>query len=152
MNRSVRDGSMGPIRFAVAVHALVLLARNEDVCPSTTLASQVNSHATFLRRVVLQLVRAGIVEAREGRGGGYILGRPPEEITLAEVNRAVKAMDVQANEEVAVDCPGECPVNEGWAVALSEIMAEAEAQVMAVLERHTLAELIERPALSSSDQ
>ena len=37
----------------------------------------------------LQLRHAGIVESRRGADGGYKLARPPEEITLADVIRAI---------------------------------------------------------------
>jgi Rrf2 family protein len=126
----------------MAVHALILLARHEDVCPSATLASQVNSHATFLRRVILNLVRAGIVEAREGRSGGYVLRRPPEKIPLSEVFRAVRATGVSACEGDEVECA--CNSGGGWETYFQEILSEGEERFVAVLEHYTIAELIEK--------
>ncbi|HKG67200.1 MAG TPA: Rrf2 family transcriptional regulator [Solirubrobacteraceae bacterium] len=43
----------------------------------------------FLENILLQLRHAGIVESRRGADGGYKLARPPEEITLADVIRAI---------------------------------------------------------------
>jgi Rrf2 family protein len=43
----------------------------------------------MLEQVVLQLRRAGLIEARRGRLGGYRLSRPPAAIPVGEVLRAV---------------------------------------------------------------
>jgi Rrf2 family protein len=40
-------------------------------------------------KVLQQLAAAGIVEGRAGRIGGYVLARPPTEITVAEIVAAV---------------------------------------------------------------
>jgi Rrf2 family protein len=85
MNPDNRAAPGGPTWFAVAVRALVYLACAERLCPGATMAGAVNAHAAFLRRIMAQLARAGIVEAREGRDGGYRLALPPEQITLADV-------------------------------------------------------------------
>jgi Rrf2 family protein len=45
--------------------------------------------APMLEQVVLQLRRAGLLEARRGRRGGYRLSRAPAAIPVAEVLRAV---------------------------------------------------------------
>jgi len=44
----------------------------------------------FLPQIMQDLVRAGIVEASPGRGGGYRLTRAPGEVTLLEVIEAVE--------------------------------------------------------------
>ena len=69
----------------MALHALVILARYPEGVTSAFVAASVNTHAVFLRRVLRHLIDAGLVEAREGRGGGYRLARAPERINLAEV-------------------------------------------------------------------
>lgn len=47
----------------------------------------------FLPRVLRDLARAGLVEARTGRTGGYRLARPAGEITLLDVIAAVEPED-----------------------------------------------------------
>jgi Rrf2 family transcriptional regulator, repressor of oqxAB len=139
------SGPVSPGWFAVAVQALALLARSEGVvCPSATLADSLHAHAVYLRRVLGEVVRAGIVEVREGREGGYRLARPPERISLAEVYRALKAagpIDLSA-----VEAGPSCPLGPGMRAVLEEIVDEAEQRVLDVLERHTIAEVAERAA------
>jgi len=44
----------------------------------------------FLENILLQLKAAGIVESVRGRDGGYRLARPPEDITVGHVLRAME--------------------------------------------------------------
>ncbi len=46
--------------------------------------------ARYLEQIFQRLRRAGLVESKRGPGGGYRLGRRPEEITLADVAIAVE--------------------------------------------------------------
>jgi len=43
----------------------------------------------FLEAILLDLREVGILGSKKGRGGGYFLARPPEEITVAEVFKAI---------------------------------------------------------------
>ena len=45
----------------------------------------------YLEHLVQRLRKAGLVESRRGAHGGYTLARAPEEITMAEVVRALSA-------------------------------------------------------------
>jgi Rrf2 family protein len=44
----------------------------------------------FLETILLELKRHGLVESRKGRGGGYFLRRPPDDITFGDVIRALE--------------------------------------------------------------
>ena len=43
----------------------------------------------FLELILLDLKRKGILRSKKGKGGGYDLSRPPSEISLGEVIRAL---------------------------------------------------------------
>lgn len=139
--------SLGILRnagwFPVAVQALVVIAETEGPCSSNTMAQDLKAHAVFVRRVLAQLVRANIVQAREGRDGGYRLGRSARQITLAEVYQAVTA--AEAPEETA-SCSS--AVNAGVQAVLDEVGAEAEQRLLEVLGQRTLASVLQRVAIS----
>lgn len=141
MAQETRVGSLAPTRFNIAVHALVHLARDGSVCPSNELADQVNSHATFVRRIIADLVKGGIVEAKQGRGGGYVLAIAPQDITLGQVYRLIHEPPADNADQ---PCLGEQPPTGGWVEAFTGIIAETEAKVMETLDRYTLADLLER--------
>jgi len=126
--------------FVVAVQGLVLLESSPlDVCSSAWIAESMRTHAVFLRRVLALLVRANLVEAREGRNGGYRLARPAAEITLADIYRAVQAASpfAQGLEEFE----RACPLGSGLHVALAGIVEETERATLRVLAQHTVAEV-----------
>jgi Rrf2 family transcriptional repressor of oqxAB len=126
-------------RFAMAAHALALLARSEEGHPSALLASSVNTHAVFLRRILRDLVSAGLVEAREGRSGGYRLTRPAERITLAEVYRAVEPDGPLTPSPSEPSC--RCPVGSGMRAAFADAARAAERGLLGALADRTIADL-----------
>lgn len=131
--------------FAVAVHALSLLASSDDGFSSTFIAGSLNTHPVFLRRVLGRLAKVGIIEAREGREGGYRLARPADALTLAEIYRVIES------EQPIAPSPAEpnpaCPIGAGIRAALGEITAEVETGILGVLGQHTIADLHERAVL-----
>jgi Rrf2 family transcriptional repressor of oqxAB len=137
-----RFGPVSPGWFAVAVQALAVLVHTEDVCPSANLAGQVGSHAVFLRRLLAPLVRAGIVEAREGRVGGYRLARQPEQITLGDIYRALQTCPI--DDTIPLE-PARGPLlDPALRRAFGEISQEVDAAILAVMDARTLAELVKR--------
>lgn len=77
-------------RFAVAVHILTLIARGGgEPVPSEYIAGSVKTNPSLIRRLLSQLTRAGLTTSRMGTGGGALLARPADRITLRDVYRAV---------------------------------------------------------------
>ena len=56
----------------------------EDVCRRRKLQKQ------YLTKIFGKLVRANLIDGVRGRGGGYVLARPPEEISLLDVIEAIE--------------------------------------------------------------
>ncbi|WP_172632358.1 RrF2 family transcriptional regulator [Dictyobacter arantiisoli] len=134
------ETSMGSGWFAVAVQALVVLARTEGNCSSSMIACSLKAHAVFLRRVMAQLVRSDIVEVREGRDGGYRLSRAAECITLADVYKAVHgvgALDLSPYEAHS-DCTFTCRIS----AVMHAISNEVDEQVQITLTQHTIAQIV----------
>jgi len=126
-------------RFAMALHALALLARSDEGHPSDYIAGSVNTHAAFLRRVLRQLAAAGLIQAREGRGGGYRLARPAKAITLAEAYRAVEPEGPLAPSPCEPN--PRCPVGAGMRDAFDLTAAAARRGLEASLAGRTVADL-----------
>jgi Rrf2 family protein len=92
----------------------------------------------FMENILHDLKRAGVVRTRRGASGGYWLARPPEDIPLAEVIRAVEGprATVRGEWPEAVEYPGASE-------ALQEVWIAVRANLRAVLESVTLADLAE---------
>jgi Rrf2 family transcriptional regulator, repressor of oqxAB len=126
----------------MAAHALAVLAQSREGYPSAYVASSVNTHAVFLRRILGDLVAAGLVDAREGRSGGYRLARAAEKITLADVYRAVEP-EGPLSASPAEPNP-RCPVGAGMRRAFAETAEAAETGLLAALGHETVADLSRR--------
>lgn len=61
----------------------------------------------FLKKIVRTLHLGGLTESKEGLGGGYVLGRTPDKITLWDIIRTFDGNnDVSRVQKVKrVDCP-----------------------------------------------
>ncbi|HAF71229.1 MAG: Conserved predicted transcriptional regulator [Acetothermia bacterium 64_32] len=114
-----------------AVLALVALAGWGDGYPVQVkrLATASGVPRPFLAKLVPQLVRAGILSSTRGKGGGIAFSRPPEEITLAQVIRAVEG------ERLMLDCPfsphpcrgrEDCPLAPLWDPVRQRVVAFLE--------------------------
>jgi Rrf2 family protein len=74
-----------------ALRAVVYLARKPDV-PSTTeeVADATKVPAAYLAKILQGLARAGVVRSQRGVGGGVMLARPADGVTILEVVNAVE--------------------------------------------------------------
>ncbi|KQL33973.1 transcriptional regulator [Bacillus sp. FJAT-25509] len=77
--------------FGLALQSLLVLAEQDGICPSAVLAQKLEAQSTFLRKILANLVKAGIISAKEGRDGGYYLARDANEITLKDVYDAMRS-------------------------------------------------------------
>ena len=73
-----------------ALRALVELARaGGEQLTAADLASRADAPRKFLEAILLSLSRSGIVTSRRGKFGGYVLSRPPEQVSFAQVIRII---------------------------------------------------------------
>ncbi len=79
-------------RGAYAIRAVLTLARSDgfDVVPARTIAERMAIPVRFLPQVLGDLSRAGIVEARLGRSGGYRLAKDPRLVSVLDVIEATE--------------------------------------------------------------
>jgi Rrf2 family protein len=75
-----------------AVRAVVELAGSRQDAPRKVddVARAQGIPVSFLENILTQLRSAGIVRSQRGPEGGYWLARPPSEVNLAQVIRAVE--------------------------------------------------------------
>jgi Rrf2 family transcriptional regulator, cysteine metabolism repressor len=95
--------------------------------------------AKFLEHILGILKAAGLVQAVRGMNGGYVLARPPENITLRDLHESLIGSTAPVD---CVDCPDACampdvcPTRDTW--------IEIQEAVDAVLERTTVQDLVQR--------
>jgi Rrf2 family protein len=120
-----------------AVRAAVeMAAAGDDPMKGERIAEAQDIPLQFLEHILLELKHARLVRAKRGAHGGYWLDRPPEEITLANVIRAVEGplANIQDQAPEQTKYPGN-------AEPLSEVWIAVRASLRRVLEHVTIADL-----------
>ena len=75
--------------YALRAAAEIASATGDAPVKGERIAAAQDIPLRFLENILSELRNAGIVESRRGAEGGYLLARPPSEIALADVIRAV---------------------------------------------------------------
>ena len=91
-----------------------------------------------LESILLELKHVGVVRSHRGAAGGYSLARPPSEVTIADVLRAVEGpmANVRGERPERVEYPGP-------AGPLREVWVAVRASLRALLEETTLADIVD---------
>lgn len=90
----------------------------------------------FLEGILAEMRRSGLVASQRGADGGYWLGRPADQITVADVIRAVEGPLADVHGE-----PPEEVLYEGAAAALQHVWVATRVALREVLEATTLADV-----------
>lgn len=124
-----------------AVRAMLAMASVDDHGWSSAprISSAMAIPERFLPRVLRDLARAGLIEARLGRTGGYRLVRPASEVSLLDVIDAVEPADAVRRcvlRGIPCGVDGRCQVHDAF--------DEARLAHRARLAQATLASLVTR--------
>jgi Rrf2 family transcriptional regulator, cysteine metabolism repressor len=137
------------MKFGVGVDyclkALIMLAeRFPTTQPQRVeeIAATQNIPENYLRRLLIELKRGGLVASQKGPNGGYLLARHPAKISMADVVQIIEG------DYAPVEClePGATNTlcHPGDACAMREVWREVRDSVQAILSRTTLQSLAER--------
>ncbi|MBC8161498.1 MAG: Rrf2 family transcriptional regulator [Roseiflexaceae bacterium] len=127
--------------FAIAVHALTALAISAgQTVTSEDIAESVNTNPSFIRRVLGDLRRAGLISSQVGNGGGLALIPSPTEITLLDIYTAVENESLFS---LPLRPPNKnCPVGGHIQPVLTNYFSRAEAATHHALQEMTLADVV----------
>jgi Rrf2 family protein len=116
--------------------AVELAAAGEGPVKGDRIAKAQRIPSNFLENILADLRNAGIVGSRRGAEGGYWLARPAEDVSLADVIRAVDGplANVRGVRSDELEY-------EGSAKALAEVWIAVRASLRSVLEQVSLAEV-----------
>lgn len=127
------------------IKALSFIAReaNDSPVQVALIAEKENISHKFLESILLSLKKAGFLSAKKGKGGGYYLRKPPEEIIMSDIIRILEgpiAMVpcVSLNfYEKCDDCPDEdhCSVH--------KLMLQVRDSTLNVLKNKSLYQLVQ---------
>ncbi len=87
----------------------------------------------FMAKIAISLVEAGILNSKEGKGGGFSLNYDPKEVQIRE---ALEAVDGEVEPVVC----GSCPMDGGCGE--QDFMGKLTEEIKQLLEKYTLEDLI----------
>ncbi|OZF01306.1 RrF2 family transcriptional regulator [Rhodococcoides fascians] len=129
-------------QFSIAIHVLAALAHYEGFFTSEHLAGSVNANPVFVKRILVKLSKANLVDSAVGKSGGYALARSPASISLLDIFSAV---DPPSNSAVH-----DYPINEDCVISsnIKDVMADIHIDIQKAVENElrqtTLANVVAR--------
>lgn len=70
------------------VRAIVYLALKDGTCSSREISDEMCVPRDYLIQLALRMRNAGLIKARPGKNGGYVLAKDPDDITIGMVLNA----------------------------------------------------------------
>ncbi|HEY3962333.1 MAG TPA: Rrf2 family transcriptional regulator [Gaiellaceae bacterium] len=117
--------------------AVELAAAGEGPVKGDQIARAQKIPVNFLENILADLRNAGLVASRRGADGGYWLAQPADQVSLADVIRAVDGplANVRGVRSEQLEY-------EGSALRLLDVWVAVRASLRSVLERVTLADVV----------
>lgn len=106
------------------------------------IAKQKNIPLKFLEAILLQLKQKGILSSKKGKGGGYYLAAPPKKISIAAAIRLIEG-PIAMLPCVSLNFYERCKDCNEATCGLNKIMAATRDATLKVLEKKTIADLID---------
>jgi Rrf2 family cysteine metabolism transcriptional repressor len=135
------------------VRVMVELARHagEDPVPLAEIASHDGLPLAYLEHLVARLRKAGLVDSRRGSRGGYLLARPSDQISMAEVVEALEG-SIAPIECISQASDGSivCSREAGHPCPTKLLWTRVRSSIVSTLMETTLADLIVNPPASAA--
>lgn len=128
-------------KFTVAVHTLLVIHIFSDTKKTTSefIAASVRVNPVVIRRTLLSLKAAGIVEVKAGSGGARIV-KDLKDVSLYDIYKAVDCVDGGLFHFHENPNPA-CPVGKNIHAVLDNRLSDAQAAMENELKKVTLADL-----------
>ena len=123
---------------------MTALAFSGEVMGSQALARSVNTHPVVVRRILLALRDAGLIDTVAGKHGGSRLHKPADRISLRDIYDAVESQPIipVSQRKAWKHCAVSCQMKE----IMGKVAQDAENAMRAQLKAISLRKLLRRIA------
>lgn len=119
-----------------ALRAMSFMARQDlrQRIRTQDLARATGIPAPFLSKIMRRLTEVGILDAKKGHHGGFVLARPPAQVRFIDVMRAV---DFEPTADHCLfglkncDAGNPCPLHNEWSILKKQIEQWARSHTLA---------------------
>lgn len=129
-------------KFSVAVHVLILVSESPHPMTSDQMAGSVGANASYIRKILALLKKAGIVDGHRGISG-YSLLIAPDQLTLLRIYRAVTEEEQTHILDIHQNPSDLCMVGRHIRPVLTELFAQVEDSFARSLASKTLADCMD---------
>lgn len=129
-------------RFTIAIHMLACMDvfKDEYKITSDFLASSIQVNPVIIRKILLQLKEAGLIEVKRGPGGATI-AKPLNEITFFDVYQSVDCIEGNTLFHFHENPNMDCPVGKNIHRVLDDKLLRIQAAMEQELKSITLADM-----------
>jgi Rrf2 family protein len=129
-------------RYATRMTVLLAAQGPDASLTKTEIAAAEGISAGYVQQLMMSLRLAGIVDSHRGREGGFSLSRPADQISVADVLRAVEGDVMPAPCQGPAHCRRsiDCPTRKVW--------EEAALMLNGLFGKTTIASLVENRAVA----
>ena len=128
-------------KFSVAMHILILISESPPPINSDQIAMSVGTNASYVRKILALLKKAGIVHGHQGISG-YSLLFAPKRLTLLQIYQAVMEQPKPHLLDVHQNPSDRCIVGQHIRTVLTGMFADVEDTFARSLSDKTLADCI----------
>ena len=97
----------------------------------------------FLENILLELRKAGLLESKKGKGGGYFFKVDPKDIRLAQVMRLIEG-PIALLPCVSLNFYEKCKDCDEKKCGLNKVMVQVRDNMLSILENKTVLDLISK--------
>jgi len=127
---------MNNIRFATVLHILTLLRMKEgQLLSSEFIAGSVNVNAAVVRKEIKNLRSLEFIDSKEGKGGGYSLGKSAKKIYLSDLYKAISETHLLGKSH---NPNPDCPVGKNINSHLNDLFETVDKEFLKQIKQITL--------------
>ena len=128
-----------------AFKALMYLAQHTDKGPVliAEIAKKKKIPLKFLENILLELKKAGVLESKKGKGGGYYFAVPPSQVPMAKVMRLLDG-PIALLPCVSLNFYERCKNCDEKSCGLHDMMINVRDVTLRVLEKRTVADIAKK--------
>jgi Rrf2 family protein len=138
----MRLSKRGEYTLRALIDLGIAQAQGRPLVQLSELADKERLPGKFLEQIFLQLREAGLIDARRGKGGGYFLAKPTNEIRIGDVVRLIDGplAPIRCASQTAYErCT--CPDEEHCGLRI--LMLDVRTAISNILDRYTLADVVQ---------
>ncbi|MCD6237814.1 MAG: Rrf2 family transcriptional regulator [Thermotogae bacterium] len=103
-----------------AVRSLVYISQKKEMVSLNELSENLDISFDYLKKILIRLNKAGMLESMKGKKGGYCLKKNPEDISIGDVVKTFEKMTLEECE--SKECKNKCGAYYGITTLEQRIM------------------------------